>query len=682
MANQSLPRYEIVYFDGVNTEVGDNLAKRNELSFCRNARSQIIGVIEKRKGYLRLGNNISATVNYGMHYFEDTNTSSSKFFRVSKVSNAVSLYYLNTSSVWTSMSADTDATNLFRLGDSTTQFDITNPSGTTYRYTWDTTGTDPDIDGHVYVGDTLIINAQNFTAANNGTFAITGVAATYFDITNASGVAENNKTIGTGSIIISSAKSHFITAENCAFMVNGRDANRYIEASGTSVVTSATASGHLYNSPVARKINYYKGRLYLGDYLLGTTRYENKVMRSSEPLGIVALVDGDHTQPITSLKVTDTKYIQTSDSLDIYRGGTKIGTITVTAKTEDTLTISSFGTNINSADEVWVANTYTGTRVFRWPDNAASGSTDAKQYDTFTVSGGDNDALNMMTNIGGIMVMANDNNMATWNDSSLETLDYGIGCVSERGYIKSNGVLFFVHYRGVYATTGARPQLMSAKVEQYFTGATKAGLNASAAGKKGNSVFFSIGDVTLYNEDGSTYKSLVDVVLEYNLRQENWFVHTNISVDQFQTMIGGTDPDRLMLSDADDFNIYEFLNGTVDRGTTSDLPIFFDITSKKISMDTNFESIVYPRFLVVEILRGSGIEAFIALDDEDFYQIGEANKGVNIISIISRNSNSFETTPRCRKIKWSLRESSIYLCKIGKVAVVYGSVSDEEIAHE
>ena len=89
------------------------------------------------------------------------------------------------------------------IGDSTTQFDITNTTGTTYRYTWDGTGTTPGtLQNLISVGGSIIVAAQNFTAANNGTFTITAVAATYFEVTNAAGVVESNKTIGTGSIKI------------------------------------------------------------------------------------------------------------------------------------------------------------------------------------------------------------------------------------------------------------------------------------------------------------------------------------------------------------------------------------------------------------------------------------------------------------------------------------------------
>jgi len=91
-------------------------------------------------------------------------------------------------------------------GDSTTQFDITLVSGTTYRYTWDTTGTNPSISsGTMPIGSVVSIHSPNFNAANNGVFVVTGVASGYFEVTNASGVAENNKTLSTGSLVTGSS---------------------------------------------------------------------------------------------------------------------------------------------------------------------------------------------------------------------------------------------------------------------------------------------------------------------------------------------------------------------------------------------------------------------------------------------------------------------------------------------
>ena len=82
------------------------------------------------------------------------------------------------------------------LGSATTGFDITNPSGATFRYTYDY-GTDPEIETYVSIGDTIAILLYNYASAgNNGIFTVTGVGTGYFEVSNTSGVAENNVEIG------------------------------------------------------------------------------------------------------------------------------------------------------------------------------------------------------------------------------------------------------------------------------------------------------------------------------------------------------------------------------------------------------------------------------------------------------------------------------------------------------
>lgn len=82
-------------------------------------------------------------------------------------------------------------------GGSTTRFDITNPAGTTFRYTFDGTGTDPSISAAtVPVGTIVQIYSGNFNSNNNGLFIVTGSGSNYFEVTNAAGVAENDKTLG------------------------------------------------------------------------------------------------------------------------------------------------------------------------------------------------------------------------------------------------------------------------------------------------------------------------------------------------------------------------------------------------------------------------------------------------------------------------------------------------------
>lgn len=97
------------------------------------------------------------------------------------------------------------------FGAANTQIDITNPSGSTFRYTWDGTGTDPNfLTNGMNIGDVVVINSTNFNAANNGTFTVTASADGYFEITNASGVAENNKTLGSTTAIKSAHQFRWV----------------------------------------------------------------------------------------------------------------------------------------------------------------------------------------------------------------------------------------------------------------------------------------------------------------------------------------------------------------------------------------------------------------------------------------------------------------------------------------
>ncbi|MBU0847466.1 hypothetical protein KKH23_09810, partial [Patescibacteria group bacterium] len=642
-----IQRKEIRYFDGVNTIVSNNLAKLEEFSHAENARAKTVGTIEKREGTRKLGNDIVATANKGLFDFE--NDTATGLFRISTVSATTSVYYLNGSAAWTALTGNgtgltasqfdtaiaekccflvngsdsnryisSTGTNVYTssdIGDSTTQFDITNPSGNTYRYTYDSTGTDPKISENVAVGDVIHLMAQNFTAGNKGSFAVTAVSTNYFEITNTSGSAESNKTIGTGAI---------------------------------RVVNHATGS------LTAHRVNYYKERLYIGDYYLSSNRYQNGIMMSSMPLGITALVDGDHSASITALKVTDIKYIKTNDVLDVYRADTKIGTVIVTAKdsTSKTLTIDSFATDLKSSDELWVAGTYDGDRVYRWADNPESGE-NVKQYDTFKISGGQNDAITMIENIGNNMMIANKRNLVAWNGSNLLNLDVGVGCVSKNGYTKTKEALWFIGYKGIYITTGAFPQLKSSKMQRYFDGATKAGLEAGAIGHKGESVFASIGDVTLYKPDGSTEKTLSDVVLEYNIRLDNWYIHTGITATQFATYIASDNVDRLEFTSTEtNYEVREFLRHELDDYGGDDKEIPFRIDTNSIQLAPDFEKICYPIEVVVEMERGSGLLVFASLDGGDFYPIqGQCNKGCTILKINNKDTQDYVAPPRCRRIK-------------------------------
>lgn len=396
---------------------------------------------------------------------------------------------------------------------------------------------------------------------------------------------DNAKTQGLGLAICD-----FANVDGKLIIVNGEDDNRMITSEivgETATVIDSTDAGSLYNSPKANKVTFYKGRIYFADFYDNNgNRLKTTVVRSSYSMGIVSLLNGDVDTADGGnwiLPVTDTKYFYTTAGMnqyEIYRGSLKVATITLSSMTETSVTASNANvtfesgfTGFLSADEVWVGGTFTGEKQYRWVSNSSIVGRDVKQYDTFKLSGGSEDEITMLEPIGNILMIANKNAMMTWNDYNLENFDLGVGCCSKNGYVKLKGALYFIHYSGVYSTSGAMPQLLSRKVERYLKGATKAGLEASAAGYKGLSVFFTIGDVSLYNNDGSFWKTLPQTCLEFNIADQNWYVHTNVTATQFETFVDTDGAERLAscsLTNAQDAVLGPELitNGSFTGGTT------------------------------------------------------------------------------------------------------------------
>jgi hypothetical protein len=130
-----------------------------------------------------------------------------------------------------------------RFGDSTTAYTISTPSGTTKRYTY-VSGTASNISAvNLKIGSEVVINGQNFNAANNGRFVITGIATNYFEINNPAGVNESTKTLGTGDLFGEGvgAKLNIPGAHNT--IVYGNELSNVSFFQGSSSLTLRTQLG-------------------------------------------------------------------------------------------------------------------------------------------------------------------------------------------------------------------------------------------------------------------------------------------------------------------------------------------------------------------------------------------------------------------------------------------------------
>lgn len=383
-------------------------------------------------------------------------------------------------------------------------------------------------------------------------------------------------------------------------------------------------------------------------------------------------------QTFWKLPVTDTTYVYSdtfANEYEVWRVNTKIADVIVYSI--DDLNIYVNDSDITwadgvdhkflSQDQIYVHGTVTGAKVYRWPNNPTLSGQDVKQYNTFKISGGDESDLTMMVNVGNVMIVSNRSVIASWNDSVLNYYDLGIGAASRRGYVKAYGALYFLHYTGVYSTIGAMPNIISSPIQPYIDGATKSGIENAVAGKKGRSVFFCIGEVTLYKPDGSVKRVLEDVCLEYNMLQQNWYVFTNVKAKFFETFIDSSSADRIALADYDSKDVKAFLEGMNDTGDN----IFFRVDTQPISIAQNLEDLSNPQTIVVESERGSLMEAFVSLDEEPYYGIeGTAEKGITRLRVHDRDDNRGEP-PVAHFMSVSLRDGSKQRCKIGRAAITF-----------
>jgi len=643
-SGQQQKRLDIAYFEGTNSLVSHTIAKKTEFYHTENARSKTIGSIEKREGQVVLGTNSSnkpfvTTQNDGLFAFLHNQTNS--LYRISANENST---------------LSINVKDVLLCGDSPAIFNTTLP---TYSV---------GVSDSVSVSENILgtLDNFNFYLGSNVTIYSLNASNQWIPLT------------GSGTNILGGSFDHTY-AEGNVFLVNRNSQNRYIKADGTTVITSTEGSGHVFNTPPASKVNFYKNRLYLADFTQSGVRYPTTILRSSFPMGIVALVNADYAAATpTTIKITDNKYFYTdsgANSYEIYRGPNKITTITVTGINETDITVTGTITGVLASDEIWITGTYTGSKIFRWVNNPSISGRDFKQYDTFKLSGGESDPVTMMTNIGNIMLLANKTSMSSWNDYVLESFDMNVGCVSKKGYIKNLGILYFLHYTGIYQTTGGVPTLISNKIERYINGATTDGKEASAAGSKGRSVFFTLGDVTLYKPDGSLEKILRDVCIEFNIVQQNFFIHTNVKASEFETFVETSNSDRCEFTDTSgNKSVKEFLSSELDDGKE----ISMRIDTQKLTMQPSFENVNNLISILVDVDRGAAGQVFLNLDNqEEYFPLeGELKKGLSNIKITNKDEDRGKP-PITRLVSVSIRDSSRQIFKCSRLSLIYSTTNND-----
>ena len=164
------------------------------------------------------------------------------------------------------------------------------------------------------------------------------------------------------------------------------------------------------------------------------------------------------------------------------------------------------------------------------------------------------------------------------------------------------------------------------------------------------------------------------------MRQDNWFVHTEVPAQMLETYLTSTDPDVLVyMSNTGTKQAYKFL-GTeeVDHdGDADEAEILFRVDTPEIQLADDGK-VVNPVKIIAVTDRGNSIHCFVSLDGGDFYELrGQFNKGTSSVVVTGKDPDKNDP-PRCNRIKVSLRDYGAKLCRIAKLIIVYSDAGEEK----
>jgi uncharacterized phage protein gp47/JayE len=193
--------------------------------------------------------------------------------------------------------------------DATTQFDVTNPGGNTWRYTYNTNGTAPNfLSASIISGDVVTISSASLFSSNNtGTFIVTAVTNTYFEVTKYSGTSENNKTLSSAA----SLQFYPLAASNTAAAVIahiGSSLGDYVTAVAVGADTGIISTSTL-DDTAGSTASYTldDGQTYMLSSSVGTVSIPTNDFTLKDPLSIWGLdLNGEefYLLPITAEQVT------------------------------------------------------------------------------------------------------------------------------------------------------------------------------------------------------------------------------------------------------------------------------------------------------------------------------------------------------------------------------------------
>lgn len=219
--------------------------------------------------------------------------------------------------------------------------------------------------------------------------------------------------------------------------------------------------------------------------------------------------------------------------------------------------------------------------------------------------------ITALAKIPGYLLIFKARSLKRWNGSSTFPDDlYSVGTPSMEGVCECRGIAYFFanNGKGIYATNGGYPVKISKPVDDIIALIPASYYSSVSSHSDGDSVRFSIGDITY---DGIVYSNCV---LKYNVDTQNWALMSYATEPQMWTTYIASGATYTIFGD-DDGEIILIDSGTTDGGTELE----FTYQTHELEFADTIQNITE---LIVHTKNADSAVVMARVDGGDWAEIG------------------------------------------------------------
>jgi hypothetical protein len=315
------------------------------------------------------------------------------------------------------------------------------------------------------------------------------------------------------STIAPSTRFHMLDfLEECYVVGRSPDTDTYMTPLNIDSTLVPSTTRNVYTMPGARFIDEYGGSLYAMNVQVGTTKYKDRIYKSSAPLGAITFVQNDQAGLLMQLQTDAARYLKVGMQIDIYSAGTNYKvqsaiTIVSVIKSRNIITFAPTQINVKDNDEIWLTGRKGLLSVFWNTDYPTPENSDYLRIPPgvdanpeITGHGKNNNRKLFFTR----------NSTWKWDGANLVNVSETIGCAASETVRNIGGWTIWLHDTGVWGYNDASGQfkLLSRSVTNYIQSINQAVITKASAVAAGRVYKLSVGETaTLDSSTTSTSTS-------------------------------------------------------------------------------------------------------------------------------------------------------------------------------